>query len=152
MHGLEPELHVVAGLDFKEAISVTTAHGGVAKNIVPATFTLNVNYRFAPDRSMERAIDRLREVCTAGDRFIVTDSAPAGAVAIEHPLFQRLIEVAAAPISGKQGWTDVAQLSEAGIPAINFGPGEPALAHQPGESVRVDDLSWAYDSLSAVLG
>jgi succinyl-diaminopimelate desuccinylase len=61
----------------------------VAKNIVPATFTLNVNYRFAPDRSMERAIDRLREVCTAGDRFIVTDSAPAGAVAIEHPLFQR---------------------------------------------------------------
>ena len=152
MHGLEPELHVVGGLDFKEVISVTTAHGGVAKNIIPATFTLNVNYRFAPDRSMEGAIDRLREVCSAGDRFIVADSAPAGAVAIEHPLFQRLIEVAAAPISGKQGWTDVAQLSEAGIPAINFGPGEPALAHKPGESVRVDDLSWAYDSLSAVLG
>jgi len=152
MHGLEPELHVVGGLDFKEVISVTTAHGGVAKNIIPATFSLNVNYRFAPDRSMEGAIDRLREVCSAGDRFIVADSAPAGAVAIEHPLFQRLIEVAAAPISGKQGWTDVAQLSEAGIPAINFGPGEPALAHKPGESVRVDDLSWAYDSLSAVLG
>lgn len=151
MHGLEPELHVVGGLEFREVISVTTAHGGVARNIIPAEFTLNVNYRFAPDRSMEEAIGRLREVCSECDGFGVTDSAPAGAVAVHHPLFQRLMEVSAAPISGKQGWTDVAQLSEAGIPAINFGPGEPALAHKPGESVRVDDLSWAYDSLSAVL-
>lgn len=151
MRALEPELHVVGGLDFKEVMSVTTASGGVAKNVIPAVFTLNVNYRFAPDRPMAGAIDRLREVCSAGDRIVVTDSAPAGAVSIDHPLFRRLIEVSAAQISGKQGWTDVAQLSEAGIPAVNFGPGEPALAHKPGESVRVDDLNWAYDSLSEAL-
>jgi len=151
MRALEPELHVVGGLEFREVISVTTASGGVAKNIIPAEFRLNVNYRFAPDRSRDEAIERMGEVCSAGDRFLVTDSAPAGAVAVEHPLFQRLAEVAAAPISGKQGWTDVAQLSEAGIPSINFGPGEPTLAHKPGESVRIEDLTWAFDSLSAVL-
>jgi len=152
MRALRPDLHVVGGLEFKEVISVTMASGGVAKNIIPAAFTMNVNYRFAPDRSLEEAIGRLHEVCSGGDRFTVTDSAPAGAVNVDHPLFRRLVEVSAAPISGKQGWTDVAQLSEAGIPAVNFGPGEPALAHKPGESVRVEDLAWAYDSLSTALG
>ena len=151
MRALEPDLHVVGGLEFNEVMSVTMAGGGVAKNIIPATFSMNVNYRFAPDRSIEEAVGRLQEVCSGGDRFTVTDSAPAGAVHVDHPLFRRLVEVSAAPISGKQGWTDVAQLSEAGIPAVNFGPGEPALAHKPGESVRVEDLSWAYDSLSAAL-
>jgi succinyl-diaminopimelate desuccinylase len=152
MRALQPDLHVVSGLEFKEVISVTMASGGVAKNIIPAAFTINVNYRFAPDRTLEEAIRRLQEVCSGGDRFTVTDSAPAGPVEIDHPVFQRLVEVSAALISGKQGWTDVAQLSKAGIPAVNFGPGEPALAHKPGESVRVDDLAWAYDSLSTALG
>jgi succinyl-diaminopimelate desuccinylase len=151
MRALQPEPHLVGGLEFKEVMSVTTASGGLAKNVIPALFTLNVNYRFAPDRPMADAIDRLQEVCSAGDRFEVVDSAPAGAVNIDHPLFRRLIDVSSAQISAKQGWTDVAQLSEVGIPAINFGPGEPALAHKPGESVRVEDLDWAYDSLSEAL-
>jgi succinyl-diaminopimelate desuccinylase len=152
MRALEPELHVVGGLEFKEVISVTTANGGVARNVIPALFTLNVNYRFAPDRPMEEAIHHLEEVCATADRFAVADSAPAGAVSVDHPLFRSLIEASGASVSGKQGWTDVAQLSAAGMPAVNFGPGEPSLAHKPGESVRVDDLIWAYDSLLAVLG
>jgi len=76
----------------------------------------------------------------------------AGSVDIGHPLFRSLIEVSEAAVLGKQGWTDVAQLSAVGIPAVNFGPGEPALAHKPGESVRIDDLGWAHRSLLAVLG
>jgi succinyl-diaminopimelate desuccinylase len=151
MRGREPELHVIGGLDFKEVISITMAHGGVARNVIPALFTLNVNFRFAPDRSMDEAVAHLRDECTGADRFSVVDSAPAGGVSIEHPLFIRLIEVSGAPVLGKQGWTDVAQLSAAGIPAVNFGPGEPSLAHKPGESVRIDDLTWAYDALLAVL-
>jgi succinyl-diaminopimelate desuccinylase len=81
----------------------------------------------------------------------VTDVAPAGSVDLDHPLFRSLIERTTAPLQGKQGWTDVAQLSAVGIPAINFGPGEPALAHTPNESVRISDLSWAYESLLEVL-
>jgi succinyl-diaminopimelate desuccinylase len=152
MRAMQPNPHVVGGLEFNEVISVTMASGGVAKNIIPAAFTMNVNYRFAPDRSLDEAIRHLQEVCADGDRVTVTDSAPAGVVEVDHPFFQRLVEVSEAPISGKQGWTDVAQLSEAGIPAVNFGPGEPALAHKPGESVRVEDMAWAYDSLSMALG
>jgi succinyl-diaminopimelate desuccinylase len=77
--------------------------------------------------------------------------APAGSVGANHALFQALIQRSGAAVLGKQGWTDVAQLTAAGIPAVNFGPGEPALAHKPGESVRVADLTWAYDSLLDIL-
>jgi succinyl-diaminopimelate desuccinylase len=112
---------------------------------------MNVNYRFAPDRDPEAAVARLHDVCSVADRVEVTDIAPAGSVDLEHPLFQGLIERTGAPVLGKQGWTDVAQLSVAGIPAVNFGPGEPALAHKPGESVRISDLAWAYESLLELL-
>ncbi len=148
---LEPEPHVVNGLEFLEVMSVTAAHGGVARNVIPGEFVMNINYRFAPDRSHDGAVARLHEVCAPADRIEVTDLAPAGSVDIDHPLFRALIESTGAPLRAKQGWTDVAQLSSAGIPALNFGPGEPALAHKPGESVRVSDLDWVYESLLDVL-
>ncbi len=148
---LEPEPHVVNGLEFLEVMSVTTAHGGVARNVIPGEFVMNINYRFAPDRSHDAAVARIHEVCAPADRIEVTDLAPAGSVDTDHPLFQALIENTGAPLRAKQGWTDVAQLSSAGLPAVNFGPGEPSLAHKPGESVRVSDLDWAYGSLLDLL-
>lgn len=152
MDGLEPELHPIEGLEFKEVISVTRANGGLANNIIPGRFDLNVNYRFSPDRSTEAAIDRLRDVCSAADGFAVADAAPAAYPAISHPLFEKLIAASGGVVAHKQGWTDVAQLSERGIPGINFGPGETALAHKPGESILLDDLDWAFDVLEGILG
>jgi succinyl-diaminopimelate desuccinylase len=151
LRGLEPEPHLVNGLEFLEVMSVTVAQGGVARNVIPGEFVMNINYRFAPDRSHDEAVTRLHDVCAPADRVEVTDVAPAGSVDIDHPLFQTLIETTGAPVRAKQGWTDVAQLSSAGLPAVNFGPGEPSLAHKPGESVRVSDLDWAYESLLDVL-
>ena len=148
---LEPESHVVNGLEFLEVMSVTAAHGGVARNVIPGEFVMNINYRFAPDRSHDAAVARLHEVCALADRIEVTDLAPAGSVDTDHPLFQALIANTGAPLRAKQGWTDVAQLSSSGVPAVNFGPGEPSLAHKPGESVRVSDLDWAYGSLLDLL-
>lgn len=147
MDGLEPEPHPIAGLEFKEVMSVTRANGGVANNIIPGRFELNVNYRFSPDRSTDEAIERLREVCAPADGFEVADVAPAAYPEVSHPLFQRLIEVAGGKVAHKQGWTDVAQLAERAIPGINFGPGETALAHKPGESILLDDLDWSYQVL-----
>ena len=151
MHGRDPETRIVSGLEFKEVMSVTMASGGVARNIIPSRFEMNVNYRFAPDRTPEEAAAILRHVCAEADVFEIIDLAPPGAVEIDHPLFKRLIETSGVPVVGKLGWTDVAQLTQAGIPAINFGPGETGLAHKPGESVAIDDLSWAYESLLAIL-
>ena len=151
MHGLKPEVHEVEGLQFKEVISVTRAEAGVANNIIPSHFELNVNYRFSPDRSLDEAIDHLRGVCSGADVFAVLDSAPAAYPEASHPLFVALAEVSGNKISHKQGWTDVAQLAQRGIPGVNFGPGETALAHKPGESVALGDLDWAYASLSDVL-
>lgn len=151
MDALQPELHPIEGLEFKEVMSVTRANGGVANNIIPGRFELNVNYRFSPDRTTEEAVERLREVCSEADEFEVVDVAPAAYPETSHPLFQSLIDAAGTDVSHKQGWTDVAQLAERGIPGINFGPGETALAHKPGESIALDDLTWAYDVLRRIL-
>lgn len=152
LHQLEPEDHVIDGLVFREVISATTAHGGVANNVIPARFEMNVNYRFAPDRSVDDAISRLRSVCADADSFEITDVAAPGLVERTHPLFASLEQVSGGAVTAKQGWTDVAQLSQAGVPAVNFGPGETSLAHKPGESVRLGDLDWAYEALLALLG
>lgn len=151
MDARRPELHPIEGLEFKEVISVTRANGGVANNIIPGRFDLNVNYRFSPDRTIEEAVANLEAVCSEADEFEVVDSAPAAYPEVGHPLFQRLIEASGSDVSHKQGWTDVAQLAQRGIPGINFGPGETALAHKPGESIALDDLDWAYDVLRSVL-
>ena len=151
MDGLRPEPHPIEGLEFKEVITVTRANGGLANNIIPGRFDLNVNYRFSPDRSPEEAVERLRDVCSAADEFEVYDVAPAAYPETSHPLFQRLVAEAGGQVSHKQGWTDVAQLAVNGIPGVNFGPGETALAHKPGESILLDDLEWAHRVLMKTL-
>jgi succinyl-diaminopimelate desuccinylase len=151
MAAREPELHMIEGLPFKEVISVTRAKGGVANNIIPSRFELNLNYRFSPDRSIEEAIANLALVCADADGFEVSDAAPAAHPAIDHPLFMALVAASAAVVGHKQGWTDVAQFAERGVPAINFGPGDAELAHKPGESVLLADLDWAHEALRQVL-
>ncbi len=152
MDDLQPELRVIEGLQFKEVIVVTRASGGIANNVIPARFDLNLNYRFSPDRTLGQALERLRQLCSKTDGFEVIDTAPAAYPEVSHPLFKELAETTRATVSHKQGWTDVAQLAQRGIPGVNFGPGETALAHKPGESVRLDDLDWAYQALLDVLG
>lgn len=151
MDRLEPDPHLIEGLEFREVVSVTAASGGVANNIVPPMFELNVNYRFSPDRTAEEAVERLRHLCSEADGFEVRDQAPAAYPEVSHPLFTALADASGAALGHKQGWTDVAQLAERGVPAVNFGPGESGLAHRPGESVRIADLAWAYQALRRVL-
>lgn len=151
MHGRAPEPVMVEGLEFREVMSVTKAEGGVASNIIPAEFHLNLNYRFSPLRTEEEAERVLGEVCAAADRVEVVDSAPAGPVVADHPLVERLREATGAPLAAKQGWTDVARLGAYGVAAVNFGPGETALAHRPDESVALEDLERVFEALRGVL-
>lgn len=152
MHALEPKVVEVGGLRFRETYTVTMATGGVARNIVPASFEANLNHRFPPDRTPTEAEASLRERCEAADAVEIVDTAPPAPIPDGHPLVERLIEISGAAVTGKQAWTDVARLSARGISAINFGPGEPAQAHKATEYVELDALEDSFQSLRGLLG
>lgn len=139
----------VEGLTYYEVMSATLASGGRARTIVPDQFELNLNYRFAPGKSLEEAE---RELATFVGEHVdatieITDRAPAGAVRRSNRLVKRLeADLGAAP-TAKQAWTDVARLTEAGIDAVNFGPGDPDCAHQADERVSISALVRSYEVL-----
>jgi len=143
---LRPIEHRVEGHIYRTITTVTLASGGRGRNIVPDAFSLNINHRFAPDTSTEQAQkDVLALVGTAGGatRVEFTDVSPGARPADNHPLVQRLTLAGARSVEPKQAWTDVARFAALGIPAINFGPGENAQAHQTNEST---DLGLVFES------
>ena len=151
LHGREPELFEVDGLEFREVFSVTKASGGIANNILPPTFTINLNYRFPPVFSTEEAVGRLRLLALAADEVEVVDRAPAAPVPEGNPHLDRLLAVTEAERAAKQGWTDVARLAVYGVPAVNYGPGIVAQAHQVDEHVPLANLEVAYQNLRRFL-
>ena len=141
----------VSGLTFKETFAVTTAHGGIARNVIPATFTMNLNHRFPPDRTMEEAEAKVRQVCASADRVDVVDRAAAAPIPEGNPHLERLrglVEVVAA----KTAWTDVARLATRGLAAVNYGPGETALAHRRDESASIAAMERCLLVLKEFLG
>ncbi len=145
---LQPREVFVGGHPFFEVFSITRASGGHARNVVPDGFELNLNYRFAPGKSVSQAQEDVRRLIANRAELEFTDLAPSGHVCSENPLFQRLVALAGVKVASKQAWTDVAQLSARGIDAINFGPGETAQAHQANESAPIPALSQVYDQLA----
>lgn len=152
MHALEPREETTAGLDYREVFTVTRADGGIANNIVPAEFRLNLNYRFPPSLTVEDAGRRLREITAPADEVTIRDAAPAGTVPEGNKHLVRFESLLGGERRSKQGWTDVATLTAAGIPAVNYGPGDPSLAHQADESVPLANLDVAYGVLRHFLG
>jgi len=142
----------VGELLYREVMTATRIEGFTGRNVVPARCDLNLNFRFAPGRTVE---DAEREVVALARRFgatvAVTDRAPAAPAILDNPLLQEFRAVTAAPIEAKQAWTDVAQLARVGIPAANFGPGEQAQAHQGGESCPEPALERAHAMLERFL-
>ncbi len=138
---------LVEGHTFFEVMSATLAKGGSARNVVPDGFELNLNYRFAPGKSLERAQSDVIDFVANRAHVSFNDLAPSGRVCGENPYFQSLVRCTARSPEAKQAWTDVARFSELGIDAVNFGPGETAQAHQQNESASVMALEHAYDVL-----
>jgi len=139
------------GLEFHEVMNATLADGGTGRTTIPAAFTMNINYRFAPGKSIETAEKEVLDLVGAAADVEFTDRAPSGRVCQDNEIVKKWVDsgVQTAP---KQAWTDVARLTEVGIDAVNFGPGETAQAHQRGESASVPALAAAYESLRALLG
>jgi len=150
--GRAPREAVSGGLTFREVLSATRIDGGRARNVVPDRCTLNLNFRFGPDRTLEDAADEVRRLALEfGATAELTDLSPACPAYADHPLVRRLIERTGAAVEPKQAWTDVARLSAAGVPAVNFGPGATAQAHQTGEWVETDAIARCYRALEGFL-
>jgi succinyl-diaminopimelate desuccinylase len=138
LRAYEPRRPVVDGMEFHEGLNAVFISGGVAGNVIPDECVVTVNYRFAPDRSLEDAEKHLREVF-AGYDVTVVDGAAGARPGLTHPAAAAFVEAigGASMARAKLGWTDVARFSALGIPAVNFGPGEPSLAHTKDEYVEI---------------
>ena len=127
----------IDGCEFREALQAVAVEGGVAGNVVPDAASVTVNFRFAPDRTTEGAIDHVRslfaDVLDEGDGFEVLDAADAAAPGLTHPLLGDLVARSGGTVLAKLGWTDVARFAAHGVPAVNFGPGDNTIAHTAGE-------------------
>jgi succinyl-diaminopimelate desuccinylase len=152
MHKLEPRAEIISDLEYREVFTVTRAGAGIANNIVPAEFSVNLNYRFPPSLSIREAEARLRDVAAPADAVVIRDAAPSGAIPEGNKHLLRFESLLGGEPLPKQGWTDVARLTEVGIPAVNYGPGDPSLAHQAGESVALANLDVAHSVLRHFLG
>ena len=141
----------IDGCHFREGLQVVRVGGGVANNVVPDRATATLNHRFAPDRTPEEAEAHVRSVVGEVDEFIVTDCAVAAPPALGHPLLQAVLAASGGEAYGKLGWTDVARFASRGVPATNFGPGDPSLAHSAGERVVRQEIDAVYGVLRTVL-
>lgn len=145
LQAYEPRRPVVEGLEYHEGLQAVGISGGIAGNMVPDVCTVSVNHRFAPDRSGEEAFAHVREVLAGLDvEIVLSDVAEGARPGLDRPAARAFVE-AVGPVAGaepraKLGWTDVARFSALGVPAVNFGPGDPQLAHADDERVPVAQL------------
>jgi succinyl-diaminopimelate desuccinylase len=137
----------VNGLDYHEAMSATGITGGIAGNVIPDECTVTVNYRYAPDKSEADAVKHLEDLFE-GFEVVVRDNAAGARPGLGLPAAQAFVDALGLGVVAKEGWTDVARFAAMGIPAVNFGPGDPNLAHHDDERCPVSQL---IDAESALL-
>ena len=129
----------VDGLEYHEALNAVGIRGGIAGNVIPDECVVVVNYRFAPSMTSAEAEEHLRELFEGYD-VRLTDAADGARPGLQLPAAKAFVDALAVPVTAKEGWTDVARFSALDIPAVNFGPGDPNLAHHDDERVPVQQL------------
>jgi succinyl-diaminopimelate desuccinylase len=147
----EPRMPCIDGLTYHEGLNAVAIGGGVAGNVLPDRCTVGVNHRFAPDRSEAEAEAFVREFFHGYD-VRVTDSAPGALPGLDRPAAREFVEAVGGTVNPKFGWTDVARFTALGVPAVNFGPGDPMLAHKQEEFVPLAQLRHCEDVLTTWLG
>ena len=132
----QPRQVTIDGSTYREGLNAVRVNGGVAGNVIPDQCTVEVNYRFAADRTVEQAEAHVRDV-HAGYAVAVTDSAPGALPGLTAAPAKDFLAAIGEPPRAKLGWTDVARFAALGVPALNFGPGDPNLAHAREERVEI---------------
>jgi succinyl-diaminopimelate desuccinylase len=115
----EPE---VDGLVYHEGLNAVGIAGGVAGNVIPDECVVTVNYRFAPDRTIEQAAEHVRAVF-AGFDVEITDAAPAARPGLTDQAAAALLAAVGGTPRAKMGWTDVARFALLGLPGGQLRPG-----------------------------
>jgi succinyl-diaminopimelate desuccinylase len=155
LDGYEARRPVIDGCEFREALQAVFVSGGVAANVVPDHAEITLNHRYAPDRSADEARAHVESVLAPyledGDTVEVLDVADAARPGLTHPLLAALRTRHDLPVRAKLGWTDVSRFAAAGIPAVNFGPGDSTLAHTRDERVERSSLDDVYTALADLL-
>ena len=132
----------IDGCTYREGLSAVRINGGVAGNVIPDAAAVTVNFRFAPDRTPQAALDHVRGVFAGLDVDLEQTDVAAGALpGLHHPAAAALVDAADGLVRAKYGWTDVARFAALGIPAVNFGPGDPNLAHRRDERVALAQIA-----------
>lgn len=145
-----PRQPVVDGLEYHEGLNAVLIRGGHAGNVIPDECVVTVNYRFAPDLTEEQAQNHIREVFD-GFQVTIIDSAPGARPGLEHPVAAAFSRAVGGEPRAKVAWTDVARFSALGVPAVNYGPGDPAMAHKVDEYVELDKIVEAERVMTAWL-
>lgn len=135
----QPREPVVDGLRYHEGLNAVGIAGGVAGNVIPDECVVTVNFRYAPDRAGDAAADHVREVFT-GFEVRIVDQADGARPGLDRPAAASFLAAVGGTPRAKLGWTDVARFAALGIPAVNYGPGDPELAHSRGEYVRLGEI------------
>lgn len=148
---------VLDGCEYRESLQAVRVEGGVAGNVVPDRAVADLSYRFAPDRDTATAFSAIEELVapaldsSVGDALDIVEVDDAAPPSLDHPVLAGLVVASGVEPRAKLGWTDVAHFAQKGIPAANFGPGDPQLAHRPDEFVSRDDLERVHATLRALL-
>ena len=139
-----PREVTIDGATYVEQMQVVAVNGGISPNVVPDTASLTVNHRFAPDRNADEALAAIKQHLGSsieeGDTVQIIDAAPSAAPSLTNSRLKSLVSLTGVPVRGKLGWTDVATFAELGIPATNFGAGDPLLAHRSDEFVTLNEI------------
>ncbi len=150
LRAYDPAQVEIDGLTYREGLNAIGIVGGVAGNVIPDACTVSVNYRFAPVRSEADAEAHLRDVF-AGFDVELADSAPAAMPGLSQPAAAAFVAAIGGEPRAKLGWTDVARFSAVGVPAVNFGPGDPSMAHTQDEYVDLPAVEHCYRTMRAWL-
>lgn len=146
LQGYTPQEVTVDGLTYREGLNAVRISGGVAGNVIPDRCEIEVNYRFAPDRSGADAENHLRELFE-GYELEVVDVAPGARPRLDHPAVAAFVAAVGGEAKPKHGWTDVSRFGALGVPAVNFGPGDPLLAHSRDERCPAEQIIACEDAL-----
>jgi succinyl-diaminopimelate desuccinylase len=137
----------IDGCTYREGLNAVKIHGGIAGNVIPDQCDIQVNFRFAPDRSEADAAEHVRELFADAGAVEIVDSAPGALPGLTAAPAQEFLASVGQPPAGKLGWTDVSRFAALGVPALNFGPGDPNLAHTREEHVEIGRIQAGAETL-----